>query len=110
MRTRETTAKDLARDLALDAGYLSRILRGFRARGLVEKRPAEDDRRKSILSLSSEGKREFAVLDELSRVEIAKLLAAGGASRSDRPTPRRPARWWVSSRPPSGRRGARPVG
>lgn len=71
----ETTAKDLARDLDLDAGYLSRILRGFRARGLVEKRPAEDDRRKSILSLSSEGKREFAVLDELSRVEIAKLLA-----------------------------------
>ena len=71
----DVSAKDLSRDLQLDPGYLSRILRDFRAKGLVERRSAVDDRRKSILRLSAAGREEFAELDELSRRENAKLLA-----------------------------------
>ncbi len=71
----KTTARELSQDLALDPGYLSRILRDFGRRGLVEKRPAPDDRRKSILSHSAAGSRAFAELEGISRAANAALLA-----------------------------------
>ncbi len=75
----EASASDLGRDLDVDAGYLSGILRDFRARGLIDRRPAETDRRKSILSLSAAGQAEFAELDRLSARENGKLLVRLGA-------------------------------
>src|SRR5205809_1016284 len=47
-----TTASELGRELALDAGYLSRILRDFRRQGLVERRRSESDGRQSLLWLT----------------------------------------------------------
>ena len=40
----QPTASDLAKDLGLDAGYLSRILRGFEARGLIVKQIVQERR------------------------------------------------------------------
>ncbi len=71
----KTTARELSRDLDLDPGYLSRILRNFGQRGLVEKQPAPDDRRKSILSHSAAGSQAYAALDKISRAANASLLA-----------------------------------
>jgi DNA-binding MarR family transcriptional regulator/GNAT superfamily N-acetyltransferase len=71
----EANATDLCRDLSLDAGYLSRMLRGLAGRGLVKKNTATDDRRKSILSLSTKGKEEFNVLNTASIAANGKLLA-----------------------------------
>ena len=69
------TAAVLAARLALDEGYLSRILRGFEQRGLLRKqRSAADGRRKSLV-LSSHGGREFARLDTRSQREVGALLA-----------------------------------
>src|SRR5436309_11220330 len=39
------TASDLVRTLTIDAGYLSRVLRGFEAKGLIRKSRSADDGR-----------------------------------------------------------------
>src|ERR1700751_3119595 len=46
------TASDIAGELALDAGYLSRILGSFDKRGLIEKRTSDRDGRQGILTLT----------------------------------------------------------
>ena len=69
------TASDLVRDLGLDPGYVSRLLRGFQKRGFIARRPAPRDRRRSVLELRPAGRRAFAPLEERSRAEAAALLA-----------------------------------
>jgi DNA-binding MarR family transcriptional regulator/GNAT superfamily N-acetyltransferase len=68
------TATDLARALGLDAGYLSRILRGFQRRGLIAKTPSRADGRETLLSLTKKGHRTFAPLDARSSAEIGAIL------------------------------------
>lgn len=68
-------AADLVRELGLDAGYVSRILRGFQRRGYLARRPSQQDRRRSVLSLKPAGRRALAPLEERSRAEAAALLA-----------------------------------
>lgn len=70
----ETTATDLARELGLDPGYLSRILRGFRRDGLARSRRSKTDRRRQLLSLSEKGEQAFAALNATQRREIERLL------------------------------------
>ena len=72
-RTRPT-ATEIARDLRLDAGYLSRILKGFARRGLLCRVADPADRRRSSLALTAAGANAFAPLDEQSRHQIACLL------------------------------------
>ena len=72
------TATALGRDLGLDAGYLSRILRGFERRGLVLKTRSPADGRQSHLSLTAQGRKVFAPLNARSHDEVAALL--GGLS------------------------------
>ena len=67
-------ARDLERDLRLDPGYLSRILRGFQRRGLIERTAAAGDRRRRPLALTAAGRAAFAPLDARSRTEIGALL------------------------------------
>jgi len=69
------TASELARELRLDPGYLSRILRGFRRQGLIVRDRAATDGRRSHLSLTGAGEEAFAPLDGRSHDEIAALLA-----------------------------------
>ncbi|HEX7441784.1 MAG TPA: helix-turn-helix domain-containing GNAT family N-acetyltransferase [Caldimonas sp.] len=68
------TATELARDLGLDPGYLSRLLRGFREQGLIKSEHAPHDARHVHLSISAAGRRAFAPLDTRSQAEIATLL------------------------------------
>jgi DNA-binding MarR family transcriptional regulator/GNAT superfamily N-acetyltransferase len=70
-----STAADIARDLGLDAGYLSRILRGFAQRGLLARSRSQDDGRESHLALTPAGGEAFAPLDRGSHDEVAALLA-----------------------------------
>ena len=69
------TASDLIRDLGLDAGYLSRILKKYERRGYLERSPSADDGRQSILDLTPAGREAFEPLNEASHTEVAAMLA-----------------------------------
>ena len=69
------TAADIGRELGLDAGYLSRILKKFTSRGLLDREQAEHDGRQSVLRLTSEGAAAFRPLNEASHAEFAAMLA-----------------------------------
>ena len=68
------TASELAAELGLDTGYLSRILGGFEKRGLIERRPAERDRRHIVIALTDAGSALYAMIDARSRDAVAALL------------------------------------
>jgi len=69
------SAATLARELGLDAGYLSRLLRGLKERGLVRGTRSAQDARVAELSLSAAGRRAFAPLEQRSRTQTQALLA-----------------------------------
>ncbi|HEV2385669.1 MAG TPA: bifunctional helix-turn-helix transcriptional regulator/GNAT family N-acetyltransferase [Candidatus Acidoferrales bacterium] len=79
-----TTAAVLARELGLDPGYLSRILRQFAQRRLLERSPSPADRRESFLSLTPRGRKTFAPLDRRSDAEVGALLESLPSSEQSR--------------------------
>lgn len=68
------TAAELGRELGLDAGYLSRMLRGFSRRGLVARAPSKADGRRSHLSLTARGRKAFAPLEARSREDVGAMV------------------------------------
>ncbi len=76
------TAADIAQTLRLDPGYLSRILRGFRARGIVSRALSEADGRQSLLALTEKGKQVFAGLEARSDAQVGAMLAQLSPSQS----------------------------
>jgi len=74
--TGSSVATDLAERLGLDAGYLSRILRGFVANGYLRKAPGKADARRLELTITPAGRKAFAPLDRASQKETAAMLAA----------------------------------
>lgn len=69
-----STATDLSRDLGLDAGYLSRILRGFKKRGLIDSKASDADGRQYLLKLTKRGQKSFAPLNARANLEIGEML------------------------------------
>lgn len=72
----QVTATELCSELALDPGYLSRIVRKFKKQGLLISKPSATDRRQTLLSLREAGQREFAIINNRSREEIGEMLGA----------------------------------
>jgi DNA-binding MarR family transcriptional regulator/N-acetylglutamate synthase-like GNAT family acetyltransferase len=68
------TATDLARALALDAGFLSRTLQTLQQRQIVARKASKADRRASEIALTAKGRAAFAELDNRSRRDVAALL------------------------------------
>ena len=69
-----SSAGALACELGLDAGYLSRLLAGLRASGLVRARRVASDGRQWQLFLTAAGRRAFAPLDQRSQDEAQAML------------------------------------
>lgn len=72
---RSPAAADLVRDLALDAGYVSRILRRFRRERLITAQLSSADARRSLLALTAKGRRTIQTLEARSTADIGRLLA-----------------------------------
>lgn len=70
----DTTATELSEELALDPGYMSRILRSFQQRGLIRKERSDVDGRRKLIRLTDAGESAFAKLNDASRREIRAML------------------------------------
>ena len=69
------SASALSKTLQLDAGYMSRLLRGLKHRGLLAEQAHPSDGRQTLLKLSAAGKRAFAPLDRLGTAKAEAMLA-----------------------------------
>ena len=69
-----SSATDIASELSLDPGYLSRILRKFEEKGIVARSTSPADARNAILRLTKKGKQVFADLDRRSAEQARGVL------------------------------------
>jgi DNA-binding MarR family transcriptional regulator/GNAT superfamily N-acetyltransferase len=69
------TAAALARELGLDTGYLSRLLKGFEKAGLIDRGVDPDDGRRNVLHLTDKGRGEFVPVETRSTLQAARWLA-----------------------------------
>jgi DNA-binding MarR family transcriptional regulator/GNAT superfamily N-acetyltransferase len=74
-RRASPTAAEIARDLALDPAYLSRILKRFKARRLAASAPSARHAKHNLLSLTPEGRAAFDALERAAVEQIAGMLA-----------------------------------
>lgn len=70
----QPTASEIANELNLDMGYLSRILRTFTARKLISRKTSSSDGRQTLLSLTPAGRKEFAALDGRSSQQVQQMI------------------------------------
>jgi len=78
------TATWLCDELGLDAGYLSRILRGFEQRKLILRSTAPHDARQTLISLTPAGRDAYEPLDRASQSDIGNLLGPLGETDQER--------------------------
>jgi DNA-binding MarR family transcriptional regulator/GNAT superfamily N-acetyltransferase len=69
------TATWLGRELDLDAGYLSRILRDFERQGLITRHQSTQDARQTLISLTEAGRDAFEPLDRGSYHAVGQMLS-----------------------------------
>lgn len=73
-RLSTTTASELVKLLNLDPAYLSRILSGFEEKNLIDKQRSNEDMRKQLLSLTSNGQQVISELQEKANEQMKTLL------------------------------------
>ena len=69
------SAVDLSTSLQMDAGHISRVLRDFSKRGLLEQKPHPTDSRKKTLHLTPAGQDEANRMRDLSEAQLAEILS-----------------------------------
>jgi DNA-binding MarR family transcriptional regulator/GNAT superfamily N-acetyltransferase len=69
-------ASEIAEELGLDPGYLSRLLAKFEQSGLLKRKASEQDGRYTDLSLTPKGKSAFKKLNSLSEDQAVTVLQA----------------------------------
>ena len=77
------TAAHLITKLDLDPGYVSRVLRDFRGKGLVQRSRSDHDGRQNLLRLTHKGREEFAKLNSRQNREVRAMLTRLPAEERD---------------------------
>jgi DNA-binding MarR family transcriptional regulator/GNAT superfamily N-acetyltransferase len=80
------SARTIIDRLGLDAGYLSRMVKKFEARGLLGRRRSRDDARSAALSLTKAGRALFDELDLKAAREVEHAIAPLGERQRKRLT------------------------
>jgi DNA-binding MarR family transcriptional regulator/GNAT superfamily N-acetyltransferase len=70
----EPQANEIADELGMDPGYLSRILTKFRASGLLNRTVSKQDGRVAQMALTRAGKAAFAILNRRSEEQASLIL------------------------------------
>jgi DNA-binding MarR family transcriptional regulator/GNAT superfamily N-acetyltransferase len=70
------TAARLAEALALDPGYVSRLLRGLEARRLIARSASPRDAREALISLTRAGRAAYAAINTRSQQEVGAMLGS----------------------------------
>lgn len=78
------TATEIGRELRIDPGYLSRILRQLMNARFVERVKSLEDRRQSVLSLTKKGEKAFSELDSMARDRVSRLLSSISPKKQER--------------------------
>jgi DNA-binding MarR family transcriptional regulator/N-acetylglutamate synthase-like GNAT family acetyltransferase len=78
------TASELEERLGMDPGYMSRMLRSFRERGLARAVTARNDGRVRHLELTAKGRNAFAPFDRRSGEEVQAAIAHLSDAEQDR--------------------------
>lgn len=78
------TASVLVEALGVNPGYVSRMVKGLAARGLVARSPAPDDARQQNLQLTEAGQETFAALNARSRNDMLRLVGDLTAAQQKR--------------------------
>jgi DNA-binding MarR family transcriptional regulator/GNAT superfamily N-acetyltransferase len=80
---RQPLAKEIAQELGMDAGYLSRMLSKFEEAGLMKRVASHEDGRQAHLTLTKEGRAVFRNLNARSDRQVRSILEglAPGARR-----------------------------
>ena len=80
------TASDIARDLAIDAGYMSRMVKKLERKKIVRRAASDSDARQSLLHLTSTGRATFERLNARAHAAVANRLDALAEHARDRIT------------------------
>jgi len=70
----ECSAKKVRENIAIDEGYLSRIINKFTKQGLIKKTPSSKDKRLHIILLTEKGQKEFSKLNDNSNKLTSQLI------------------------------------
>jgi DNA-binding MarR family transcriptional regulator/GNAT superfamily N-acetyltransferase len=79
---RQPFAREIAQELGMDAGYLSRILSKFEKTGLLKRAVSAEDGRQTTLVLTNKGRAAFHVLNSRSDRQVRDIL--GGLATAPR--------------------------
>jgi DNA-binding MarR family transcriptional regulator/GNAT superfamily N-acetyltransferase len=71
----ESTATQIAGELGLDLGYMSRLIKKFGRRRYIKRKRSPVDARQSRLQLTERGRAVFDPLDRAARLQIAEMIA-----------------------------------
>src|ERR1700677_3097928 len=80
------TAAEIGKALALDPGYLSRMLSSFRKRKFLARKTSENDARQSHLSLTKKGQAAFRALEAKSAAGVSKMIGRLSSAEQNRLT------------------------
>ena len=80
----DITASALEDRLGMDRGYLSRVIRGFRERGLVRTESSESDGRLRHLKLTAKGSNAMLAFEKKASAEVRAILGKLPGGHQDR--------------------------